>query len=102
MDAADSAQNIIEEFGTRDVFVIAENAGVKIVYENWHPVTLGEYDKISKTICVNRRATENGRFSERDIIAHELGHFFAAEFDLGRNAEEVFARDFARELTKNG
>ena len=102
MNAAETAQNTVEKFGSRDVYVIAEKASVKIVYENWHPVTIGEYDKISKTICVNRRALENGRFSERDIIAHELGHFFAAEFNLGRNAEEVFACDFAVELTKHG
>lgn len=101
-DAFETVKKVIEKFGTRDVYAIAEKASVKIVYQNWHPVTIGEYDKISKTICVNRQALENGKFSERDVIAHELGHFFAAEFNLGRNAEEVFACDFAVELTKHG
>ena len=91
---------VIEKFGTLDCFAIAKKAGVKIVYESWHPVTIGEYDKVSKTICVNLRALENGKFSERTIIAHELGHFFAAEFNLDRKTEEVFAEEFTDELTK--
>ncbi len=100
--AFEIVKEVVEKFGTRDVYVIAEKASVKIVYGNWHPVTIGEYDKISKTICINRRAPENGRFSERDIIAHELGHFFAAEFNFDRKTEEVFACYFTRELTKHG
>jgi len=99
--AFETVKKIIEKFGTRDCVAIAEKAGVKIVYENWHPVTVGEYDKISKTIRVNQRALENGKFSEREIIAHELGHFFAAEFNLDRKTEEVFACDFTCELTKH-
>lgn len=99
-EAFKKVKEVVEKFGTRDCFAIAEKAGVRIVYESWHPATLGEYDKISKTICVNRRALEDERFSERKIIAHELGHFFAAKFDLDRRTEEVFACEFSHELTK--
>ncbi|MGI9035081.1 MAG: ImmA/IrrE family metallo-endopeptidase [Pyrinomonadaceae bacterium] len=100
MKAIDTARKIAEKFGTRDCFAIAEKSGVKIVYENWYPATIGEFDKAKKTICVNLRALANSKFSERKIVAHELGHFFAAEFDFDRKREESFARDFADELTK--
>jgi len=100
MKAIETAQNIVEKFGTADVFVIAEKSNVKIVYESWFPVTVGEFDKKTKTICINRRALEIEKFSERKIIAHELGHFFAAEFDLDRQTEEAFAEPFAVELMK--
>ncbi len=98
--AFEAVKKVIEKFGTRDCFAIAEKASVEIVYESWHPVTIGEYDKFSKTIRVNLRALESGKFSERKIIAHELGHFFAAEFDFDRKTEEAFACDFTVELTK--
>lgn len=93
--ARKTAGKIIEKFGTADVFAIAAKAGVHVIYESWHPVTIGEFDKRRKTIVVNRRAAENGKFTEREIIAHELGHFFAAEFNLDRKAEEAFAEAFA-------
>ncbi len=96
--AFEAVKTVIEKFGTRDCFAIAEKSGVRIVYESWHPSTVGEYDKISKTICVNRRAFENGKFSEKTIIAHELGHFFAARFNLDRKAEELYAEEFAAQL----
>lgn len=100
MKASETAKTVIEKFGTPDVFVIAEKSGVKIVYQSWQPVTIGEYDKKTKTICVNRRAFENGKISKEAIVAHELGHFFAAEFDFDRQAEECFAAEFAAELLK--
>ncbi len=100
MTAKEKAQHIIEKFGTRDCFAIAEKAGVKIVYENWFPVTVGEFDKRSKTIRVNRRALENDKFSEKQIIAHELGHFFAMDLNLDRKSDENFACEFAGELLR--
>lgn len=100
MKASEIARKIVEEFGTNDVFAIAEKAGVKIVYENWYPVTIGEYDKKSRQICVNLRAVSDNKAAERKIIAHELGHFFSAEFDFDRKREENFACEFAEELTK--
>ncbi|MDQ2747652.1 MAG: hypothetical protein M3T96_10375 [Acidobacteriota bacterium] len=101
MTATEKARNVIKKFGTNDVYAIAEKAGVKIVYENWHPATVGEFDKKTRTICVNRRALESDKFSEREIITHELGHFFAAEFKLDRKKEESFAVNFAKEFAKN-
>lgn len=100
MNAIETARNVIEEFGTANVFVIAKRSNVRIVYGSWHPVTMGEYDKRTKTICVNRRALENEKRSEQKIVAHELGHFFAGQFDLDKKAEEIFACQFADELTK--
>ncbi len=101
MKASEIARKIIEKFGTNDVFTIAEKAGVKIVYENWHPVTIGEYDKKSRQICVNLCAVNDDKFTERKIVAHELGHFFAEEYSLDRKNEESFAVNFAKEFTKN-
>ncbi len=101
MTATEKARNVIEKFGTNDVFIIAERANVKIIYENWHPSTVGEFDKRRKTIYINRRAVVEKKHSEREIIAHELGHFFAAEFELDRKNEESFAVNFAKEFTKN-
>lgn len=100
MNATETAKKIIKKFGTADVFQIAEKADVKIVYESWFPSTVGEFDKKTKTICVNRRALETEKFSERKIIAHELGHFFALEFNFDRKTEEAFAENFAVELLK--
>ena len=100
MTAAEKARKIIEKFGTNDVFIIAEKSNVSIIYENWHPSTVGEFDRKTRTICVNQRALESEKYSEREIIAHELGHFFAEEYNLDRESEEDFARDFADKLTK--
>ena len=102
MKPQDLAQNVIEKFGTNDVFEIALKAGAKIVYEDWHPTTIGEFDKNTKTICVNQRALKNSKNAdelEKIIIAHELGHFFVGEFGIKILNEEAFAREFAEELT---
>ncbi len=101
MTAAEKARKIIEKFGTNDVFIIAEKSNVRIIYENWHPSTIGEFDRKTRTICVNRRALDDEKHSEREIIAHELGHFFAAEYNFDRKTEESFAVNFAKEFTKN-
>lgn len=96
------ARKIIAEFGTSDVRQIAEKAGVRIVFEHWHPVTIGEYEKKTCMIRVNQRAGEVGEGASNfaKIIAHELGHYFAADLKLKKTDEEVFARAFAEELTK--
>lgn len=98
MKAIEQAQKIISELGTNNVYEIAEKFGVKIIYQNWHPITIGEFDKKSKTICVNIRGLADNKFSEQGIIAHELGHFFAGGFDLDRKSEEDFAQEFAKVL----
>lgn len=89
---------IIRDYRTRDVFLIAEKVGVSIIYESWHPVTFGEFEKNTKTIRVNGNAlasAANAEDLERKIVAHELGHFFAVDLKLGRKEEEKFARAFA-------
>lgn len=102
---AETARRVVREFGTSDVFLIAEKAGVGIIYESWYPTTMGEFERDAKTIRVNRRALEDNKNAadlERIIIAHELGHFFAGDLKLERAEEEIFARAFAAELFKSG
>ena len=92
---------IVAQAGTRDVPMIAAKANIKIVYESWHPVTIGEFERNTKTIRVNRRASEidqNEAIFE-NIVAHELGHFFAVDWHLSKADEERFAREFAKVLT---
>lgn len=88
----------------RDVFSIAEKVGVKITYGKWFPMTIGEFDKKTKTIFVNQNALVkalNPDALERKIIAHELGHFFANDLNLGKKEEEKFAMEFAAKLLEN-
>lgn len=87
----DVVQKIVDEFGTLDVFEIAGKAGVRIVYESWFPVTIGEFDRRNKAISVNL----NAAVSREKIIAHELGHFFWEKYNLNQIEEEKFAREFA-------
>ena len=91
------AKRIFANFGTCDVFEVSEKAGVEIVYEKWFPVTVGEFDRKNKKICVNL----NARAKVEKIIAHELGHFFAQDLNLSRAEEEKFCGDFAKGLLEN-
>lgn len=103
MNGKQAAQNTREKYGTNNPFIIAEKAGVRVVYESWYPTTIGEFEREGKTIRVNRRALENNKNAadlERIIIAHELGHFFAHDLNLDRKDEEIFAGEFAVELLK--
>ena len=104
MNAEIVARKIVNLSGTNDVFTIAEKACLKIVYESWYPVTIGEFERKTRTIRVNRAAlekSENCESLERKIIAHELGHFFAGGLKLEKHSEEDFAREFAERLTEN-
>jgi Zn-dependent peptidase ImmA (M78 family) len=95
---------IVRKYETRDVFVIAEKAGATIIYENWHPATIGEFEKKTKTIWVNRNALSlagNAEDLKKKIVAHELGHFFAVDLKLDKREEEKFARAFAESLLEN-
>lgn len=96
MNAIEFCHIIIERYPTRDPFRIAERAGVRIIYESWFPATIGEFDKKRRTICVNMRAGE----AFEKIVAHELGHFFAAELGFDKATEEKFCREFAESLTE--
>ena len=103
MNGKQAAQKAREKYDTNDPFIIAEKAGVRIIYESWYPTTIGEFEREGKTIRVNRRALENNKNAadlERIIVAHELGHYFALDLNSNRKDEEVFARDFAAELLK--
>lgn len=95
---------IVREHKTRDVFLIAEKAGVSIIYESWHPATIGEYDRKTKTIRVNRNAPDKAEDAENmreKIIAHELGHFYAIDLKMDKKEEEKFARSFAEKLLES-
>ena len=91
------AESVFSQFKMSDVFQIADKCGLKIVYQKWFPVTLGEFDWKNKTIIVN----ENAQISPEKIIAHELGHYFLRKFDV-KNVldEEKFCDEFADELLK--
>ena len=95
---------IAREYKTRDVYLIAEKAGVSIIYESWHPVTVGEFERKTKTIRVNRNApgkAEDAENAQRKIVAHELAHFFAIDLKMDKKEEEKFARSFAEKLLGN-
>jgi Zn-dependent peptidase ImmA (M78 family) len=98
-EAFETVKKVIEKFGTCDCFAIAEKSGVRIVYESWHPATVGEFDRKAKTISVNLCALTDDKYSKEAVVAHELGHFFATEFNLSRADEETFAVEFAEKLT---
>lgn len=100
---AELARQVVAEMQTEDVMLIAARVGVKIVYRRWPLVTVGEYDPRTATISVNLAALERARVDEpelsaealgRVIVAHELGHFFAA-----RDGEHT-AHDFAAALLR--
>jgi hypothetical protein len=97
------AGRVIEEYATRDVFEIADRAGVRIAYERWPVVTIGECEPRAAIIRLNLNALERVRSAgkiERAIIAHELGHFFAARFgiEVDREEGELVAFSFAENL----
>ena len=95
--AFESAERIFLRFQTCDIFKIAESADLKISYQKWFPVTLGEFDWRTKTIIVN----ENANIPFEKIIAHELGHYFLREFKIENVVdEESFCDEFADEMLK--
>ena len=70
---------------------------LKISYQKWFPVTLGEFDWRTKTIIVN----ENANIPFEKIIAHELGHYFLREFKIENVVdEESFCDEFADEMLR--
>lgn len=96
-DGARLAEMLVRRLETRDVFEIAADAGLRIVYQKWFPVTLGEFDWTTQTICVN----ENAPVEAEKIIAHELGHFFVRKLEIKNIAdEEHFCDRFAARLLR--
>ncbi|HVF26837.1 MAG TPA: hypothetical protein VM943_01270 [Pyrinomonadaceae bacterium] len=110
---AETARRIAAQFQTDEVFTLARRAGVKIIYERWPLVTIGECEKRSRTIRVNLNAIEHRdsikylgkELLERAIIAHELGHLFdtrteklSADKSTERLIDEHTAHGFAAQL----
>jgi Zn-dependent peptidase ImmA (M78 family) len=92
------AKVVSDKFGANDVFEIAQKLDISITYAKWFPVTLGEFDGKNKRITVN----ENAKIPFEKIIAHELGHYFLAEFSPQRHRDtEKICDEFAEELTKD-
>jgi Zn-dependent peptidase ImmA (M78 family) len=96
MNGFELAQAQITQFQTRDPFVLAARAGVCVQYARWHPVTWGEYDSRSRSICLNLAAP----VPLEGILAHELGHYFSQKYGAApsRVEEEQIAEEFARAL----
>jgi Zn-dependent peptidase ImmA (M78 family) len=98
MNGLNLALKVYSDFGTNDVFEIAKQLEISITYAKWFPVTLGEYDKKNRRIMVN----ENANIPFEKIIAHELGHYFLAEFSPQRHRDiERICDEFADELLRN-
>ena len=106
---------VVDRYGTRDVYVIAARAGVRIVRRRWVLVTAGECDHARREIAVNLAAVERAAEMHEDvtpdaverlIVAHELGHLFdvawhAARPHDERRYDEESAHAFAAELLKD-
>ena len=93
MDGTELALTIIEKYGTSDVFSIAKQAHIKVIYEHWQPVTYGEFDKKDLSIHINL----NAPMGKERILAHELGHYFVYQvrFNFSKKEEEKIVDDFA-------
>ena len=92
MNGKELALKIIEKYDTADVFTIAKQAKITVIYENWQPVTYGEFDKKNLSIHINL----NAPIEKERILAHELGHYFIHQlgFDLNKKEEEKLVQDF--------
>jgi Zn-dependent peptidase ImmA (M78 family) len=97
MNGINLAKSIVSEFQTNNVFKIAQRLDISIVYEQWFPVTLGEYNRKKRRITVNK----NAQIPFDKIIAHELGHYFLEGLSPQRHGdEEKICDEFADELLK--
>jgi Zn-dependent peptidase ImmA (M78 family) len=94
MKGTELALSIIKKYQTSDVFTIAEQAGIKLHFEKWQPVTYGEFHKKDLSIHINL----NAPIATAQVLAHELGHFFIHQLgiDLGEMEEEAIVGDFAK------
>lgn len=91
MTGSELANLVIDRFGTRDVRDIAVRSGIAVVWQNWHPVTAGEFDAKRMRIVINARANVT---AER-VLAHELGHYFLRDQRLELPNVEEICDDFA-------
>lgn len=91
MDGKELAKKIIDRYGTKDVYQIAKKAGINLKFEQWHPITNGEFHRKTREIRINT----NAEACIEKVIAHELGHYFIAEITAeGIENEEKIADDF--------
>lgn len=92
IDGKQLAQTIIDRYGTKDVYEIVKKAGINLKFEQWHPVTNGEFHRKTRQIRINT----NAESCIEKVIAHELGHYFIAEITVERiENEEKIADDFS-------
>jgi Zn-dependent peptidase ImmA (M78 family) len=98
MTGQELAQKVVAKYATTDVLAIAKLLNINVMYEKWHPSTVGEFDKKTKTICINL----NAEMPPLSILAHELGHYFLNEMNtrFERNEEEIIVEAFANALGK--
>lgn len=96
MNGVKLAKKVVDQYGTTNVFELVECVGITLIYAHWHPTTMGEFHKKTKTICVNL----NAPMEKEKIIAHELGHYFMAEnaIILSRMEEEKAVEEFVEKL----
>lgn len=96
MNGTELALKIIEKYGTTDVFSIANQARIKLIYEKWQPVTYGEFHKKDLSIHINL----NAPIQKEEVLAHELGHFFIDKMGLKLNKteEEIMVEAFAKQF----
>ena len=100
MNGTELALIIMEKYGTSDVFSIAKQADIKVIYEHWQPVTYGEFDKKDHSIHINL----NAPIEKERILTHELGHYFIWQMRLflSKNEEEKIVQDFANFIETHG
>ena len=53
MTGKELAQQVLDKYGTTDVLAIAKQLTIKVIYQKWHPSTVGEFDRKTKTIYIN-------------------------------------------------
>lgn len=111
------AARVIARYGTADVFEIAERANVRVVYERWPLVTVGESEPRLNVVRINLAALDQAdEANDADfsrtmltsvILAHELGHLFNERLPEGerkkpveRAISERIAHAFAAALLK--
>lgn len=93
------AQRVIVRYGTADVFEIARRANVRVVYERWPLVTVGECEPRLNVVRINLAALDQAdEANDADfsrtmltsiILAHELGHLFDERLPDGERKKPV-------------
>jgi Zn-dependent peptidase ImmA (M78 family) len=96
MTGVELAKKTIHQFGTTDILELVQKTGATILYAHWHPTTMGEFHKKTKTIYINL----NTPLEKTHIIAHELGHYLIDYFGLKMSKvdEEKVVNDFVKTL----